>query len=97
MLLCPVSAELPFPDMLIVESPEAFERVMEAQLFQIGLPFMALPGLTVSTGVVDTPHGEVPVGVQLVAGRYHEARLLRAGEAIERAGVPPSPVDPTTA
>lgn len=94
VLLCPVSSELPFPDMLIVESPESFERVMEAQLFQIGIPFMSLPGLTVSTGTADTPHGEVPVGVQLVAGRYHEARLLHAGEAIERGGTPPSPVDP---
>lgn len=96
VLLCPVSAELPFPDMLIVESPEAFERVMEAQLFQIGLPFMALPGLTVTTGLVDGPQGEAPVGVQLVAGRYHEARLFRAAEAIERAGVPSSPVDPVS-
>ena len=90
VLLCPVSSELPFSDLLIVESPEAFERVMEAQLLQIGIPFMALPALTVSTGMV----GDTPVGVQLVAGRYHEARLLRAGEAIERAGTPPSPIDP---
>ncbi len=96
VLLCPVSAELPFPDMLITESPEAFERVMEAQLFQIGFPFMALPGLTVSTSLVDGPHGQTPVGVQLVAGRYHEARLFRAAEAIERAGVPSSPVDPVS-
>jgi amidase len=90
VLLCPVSAELPFPDLLDVESPEAFERVMEAQLLQIGLPFMSLPALTVSTDMV----GDTPVGVQLVADRYHEARLLRAGEVIERAGVPPSPIDP---
>lgn len=75
ILLCPVSAELPFADQLDVESPEAFARVMEAQLFQIGLPFMGLPGLTVSTGMV----GDTPVGIQLVADHYHEARLLRAG------------------
>lgn len=90
VLLCPVSAELPFPDQLDVESPEAFARVMEAQLLQIALPFMALPGLTVSTGM----EGDVPVGVQLVADHYHEARLLRAAETIERGGVPVSPVDP---
>ena len=90
VLLCPVSAELPFPDLLDVESPDAFARVMEAQLLQMALPFMGLPSLTVSTGMV----GGAPVGVQLVAGRFHEARLLRAGEAIERAGTPPSPVDP---
>ena len=97
VLLCPVSAELPFPDLLIVESPESFERVMEAQLFQIGIPFMALPGLTVTTGEVTTDRGASPVGVQLVAGRYHEARLLRAGAAIEAGGTAPSPIDPVTA
>ena len=93
ILLCPVSAELPFPDLLDVESPEAFERVMEAQLLQIALPFMGLPGLTVSTGMV----GSRPVGVQLVADQYREDRLLRAGAVIESAGVPPSPIDPILA
>ena len=90
VLLCPVSAELPFPDLLDVESPDAFRRVLEAQLTQIGLPFMGLPGLVVSTRET----GDTTVGVQLVAGRYREETLLRAGEAIERAGTPPSPVDP---
>ena len=90
VLLCPVSAELPFPDLADIASPEAFAAIMEAQLLQIGLPFMGLPGLTVSTGMVDN----TPVGVQLVAGRYQEARLLRAGAVIERGGSPPSPIDP---
>jgi amidase len=90
VLVCPVSSELPFTDLLDVESPEAFERVMEAQLLQIALPFVSLPALTVSTGLV----GETPVGIQLVAGRYQEARLMRAGEVIERGGVPVSPIDP---
>lgn len=90
VLLCPVSAALPFPDLSDVESPEAFADIMEAQLLQIAIPFMGLPGLTVSTRLV----GATPVGVQLVAGRYHEATLLAAGEDIEECGVPPSPVDP---
>lgn len=88
--LCPVSAELPFPDQLDVESPDAFRRVIEAQLTQVGLPLMGLPGLTVTTGLV----GRVPVGVQLLAGRYREDLLLEAGAAIEAAGVPATPVDP---
>jgi len=90
VLICPVSAELPFPDQLDVESPEAFQRVMEAQLTQIGLPLMGLPGLAVNTGML----GNTPIGVQLVAGRYHENALLLAGAAIEQAGIAPSPVDP---
>lgn len=90
ILLCPVSAELPFPDLLDVESPDAFRRVLEAQLTQVGLPLLGLPGLTVSTGMV----GRAPVGVQLIAGRFQEATLFRAGEIIERGGSPPSPIDP---
>jgi amidase len=63
---------------------------MEAQLTQIGLPLMAIPGLTVTTGML----GNTPIGIQLVAGRYHENALLLAGEAIEQQGVAISPVDP---
>jgi amidase len=90
VLICPVSAELPFPDQLDVESPAAFRRIAEAQLTQIGLPLMGLPGLTVSTGVV----AGTPVGVMLVGGRFREDVLLSAGEAIERGGTPPTPIDP---
>jgi len=88
--ITPVSGELPFRDQEDVESPEAFRRIMEAQLTQVGLPLMGLPGLAVTTGLV----GTVPVGVQLLAGRYREDLLLQAGAVIEAAGVPASPVDP---
>lgn len=90
VLLCPVSGELPFPDQLDVESDEAFRRCYEAQLTQIGLPFMGLPGLAVSTGLV----GSVPVGVQIIGGRYREDMMLAAGRVIEAAGAPPMPADP---
>jgi amidase len=90
VLICPVSAELPFPDQLDIESPAAFRRVFEAQLTQVALPFLGLPGLTVSTGMA----GTVPVGVQLIGGRYREDTLLAAGEIIAARGAPPSPIDP---
>jgi len=90
VLICPVSGELPFPDQLDVESPAAFQRVMEAQLTQIGLPLMGLPALAVNTGML----GNIPIGVQLVAGRFHENTLLLAGEVIEQGGKIPSTVDP---
>jgi amidase len=91
--ITPVSAELPFRDQSDVESPEDFRRIIEAQLTQVGLPLMGLPGLVVTTGLV----GRVPVGVQLLAGRYREDLLFAAAEAIEAAGVPASPIDPVTA
>jgi amidase len=90
VLLIPVSAELPFPDQLDMQGEAAFARVWQAQLTQIAIPFMGLPGLTVSTGLV----GRVPVGVQVVAGRYREDLCLLAGEAIEAGGTPSAPIDP---
>jgi amidase len=90
VLLMPVSGELPFPDQLDTRDDASFARVWHAQLPQIAIPFMGLPGLTVTTELV----GRVPVGVHVVAGRYREDLLLLAGEAIEAGGVPVSPVDP---
>ncbi|WP_149536579.1 amidase family protein [Siccirubricoccus phaeus] len=85
-----VSGELPFPDHDDVTSFARFEEIIMAQLPQVGLPLLSLPGLTVSTGLV----GRAPVGVQLVGSRYREDVLLAAGAAIEAGGVPPAPIDP---
>ncbi len=90
VLVLPVSAELPFPDNLDLKDETSFKRVWHAQLPQIAIPFMGLPGLTVTTGLV----GRVPVGVQVVSGRYREDLCLLAGEAIEAGGTPSSPIDP---
>jgi amidase len=93
VVVMPVSAELPFENHLDMQSDAAFARVWRAQMPQIGLPFLGLPGLVVSTGLV----GRAPVGVQIVAGRYREDLCLAAGEAIEAGGTPPSPIDPVRA
>src|SRR3981081_3512481 len=92
VLLMPVSSELPFPDGLDRRDDASFTRVWRAQLPQIAIPFMGLPALTVSTGLV----GRVPVGVQVVSTRYAEDLCLLAGEAIEAGGTPPAPVDPVS-
>ena len=92
VLLMPVSGELPFPDGLDMRDDASFARVWRAQLTQIAIPFVGLPALTVSTGLV----GKVPVGVQIVSGRYREDLCLLAGEAIEAGGTPPSPIDPVS-
>ncbi len=92
VLLMPVSGELPFPDQLDRKDDASFARVWHAQLPQIAIPFMGLPGLTVSTGLV----GRIPVGVQLVSGRYREDLCLAAGEAIEAEGTPSAAIDPAS-
>jgi amidase len=89
VIVMPVCAELPFADQLDIKDEASFKRVWRAQMPQIALPFIGLPGLTVSTGMVGTS----PVGVQIVAGRYREDLCLAAGEAIEAGGVPAAPVE----
>lgn len=84
--LMPTSGRAPFPDGLDTEGFDAFRGILEAQLPQVGLPLLGLPGLAVQVGAA---LGE---GVQLVAGRYREDLLLQAGTAI--APTPISPVDP---
>jgi amidase len=92
VIVMPPCGELPFPWQLDLKDDASFARVWRAQMPQIALPFIGMPGLTVSTGLV----GRVPVGVQIIAGRYREDLCLAAGEAIEAGGVPPSPIDPFT-
>lgn len=90
VLICPVSGELPFSQQQDVSSEAAFEAIMEAQLTQRALPALGLPALTVSTGFV----GKVPVGVQLIGGRFREDVLLAAGADIESAGPSFGAADP---
>ncbi|MNX40531.1 Acylamidase [compost metagenome] len=86
ILLLPVSAELPFPDRLDLQGDAAYARVWRAQMTQIGVPFMGLPGLSVAMGQAMSSVGQSPVGVQIVAGRYREDLCLAAGEIIEAGG-----------
>lgn len=90
MLICPISAELPFADHSDVSSPERFAEMMQAQLTQLGLPLMGLPGLAVCTGSA----GAAPVGAQLVGPRFSEPWLLDAGAEIEKRSPPIAIAEP---
>ncbi len=90
LLLCPVSAELPFPDQLDVESPASFHRVLDAQMTQIGLPLMGIPAISVATGGSE----KTPMGVQMVATRFREDVLFDAAAAIEARQPPLRVSDP---
>ena len=81
LLLLPNSWERPFPVDDDLRSPERTAQILLAQAPMLGPATLGLPGLSVPTGVVDG----LPVGVQLVATRFREDRLLAAGEAIEQA------------
>ncbi len=90
LMLCPVSAELPFEDLRDVKSPEDFKAILEAQLIQIALPFIGMPGMTVTTG----SSADSPVGVQLIAGRYREDVLFDAARVIEKGNAAIEVVEP---
>lgn len=79
LLLCPVSGEPPFPDLLDVESATSFKRVLEAQMTQIALPLMGMPAISVAT----SGDSADPMGVQLVAARFREDVLFDAARDIE--------------
>ena len=90
VLLMPVSGELPFPDQLDRKDEASFARVWHAQLPQIAIPFMGLPGLNGldrpgrararrrATGFRPLPRGFVP--------------CCRRG--IEAGGTPSAAIDP---
>ncbi len=79
VLLMPNSWERPLP---VDDDQRSSDRVREILLAQsplLGTAVLGLPGLSVPTGL----DAGLPTGVQLVAGRFREDQLLRAGEVIE--------------
>ena len=90
VLLMPVSGELPFPDGLDLRDEASFARVWRAQLPQIAIPFMGLPGANGfhriggarsrrrSDGLRPLPRGFVPAGRRGDRGRRNAAGAGRS-------------------
>jgi len=90
LLLMPVSWRRPFLIDADRQGADAARDILEAQSPLLATAILGLPGLSVPTGMAEG----VPMGVQLVAGRFQEGLCLSAGEAIEaRCGVM-TPIDP---
>ena len=81
VLLMPNSWQRQFAIDADIGPPEQVDQLVRAQSPLLGTAMMGLPGLSVPTGLA----GGLPVGVQLVSGRFREDLILRAGEIIERA------------
>jgi amidase len=90
LVLCPVSAEPPFPEGLDVAGPVEFEGLYRAQRPLLAAPLLGLPSVAVPTGVIDG----LPMGVQIIAPRWREDLALDAAEIIEAACPVPTPIDP---
>ena len=90
LVLCPVSAEPPFPQGLDVAGQQGFDSVYRAQQTLLATPLLGLPSVAVPTGVADG----LPMGVQVIAPRWREDLALDAAEVIEAACPMPTPIDP---
>ncbi|WP_433284405.1 amidase [Pseudonocardia sp. CA-142604] len=89
LILTHSCAEPPFRLGRLVDVP-SFQDVMRAQSTELAVPVLGLPSIAVPTGVANG----LPIGVQLIAGRYREDLCLEAAAEIEaRAGVR-TPIDP---
>jgi amidase len=90
LVLMPVCREPAFKLGLDQEDDAAMKRILDAMTPTLAPAALGLPGVAVPTGV----RNNVPLGVQLVAGRFREDLCLDAAEIIEsRAGVL-TPIDP---
>lgn len=81
VLLMPNSWERQLPIDDDQRSPQRIQEILLAQSPLLSTAVLGLPGLSVPTGLTEG----LPTGVQLVATRFREDRLLAAGEVIERA------------
>jgi amidase len=90
LVLMPVSCEPPFPAGFDRGDEAALIRLVVAQRPQFPPAVLGLPAISVPTGVVDG----VPIGVQLIAGRFREDLCLDAAEAVEVRAPMPTPIDP---
>ena len=91
LILCPITAHLPFPDLKDLESPESFDMVFDSMLPQIAPPYLGLPGLSFATGITSS---NIPLGVQLISRKFREDVLLSAGYDLEKHYPEIKPVTP---
>ncbi|MFT4104076.1 MAG: amidase [Burkholderiaceae bacterium] len=90
LILTHSCGELPFRVGLDLIDEPTTRRMMTAQSIELAVPVLGLPAVAVPTG---TAKG-LPVGVQLIGGRYREDLCLAAAEAIEARAGALTPVDP---
>jgi len=90
IVLMPVFCEPPFPAGYDQGDDDTLNRLVTAQRPQFPPASLGLPGISVPTGIVDG----LPMGVQMIAGRFREDLLLDAAEVIEARAPMPTPIDP---
>ncbi|WP_433146368.1 amidase [Actinomadura nitritigenes] len=79
LLLTPVSAEPPFEQDADILDPDRGRSLVDAQWPMTSLPVLGFPGVSVPAAVADG----LPIGVQLIGGRFAEDLVLDAAQAVE--------------
>jgi len=96
IVLGPNSGDLAFEIGFDSRDHEAMRHQLQMQALMVAVNLLGLPAVAVPTGTVpaaDAPLG-LPLGVQVIAGRFREDLALDAAEAIEeRLGIE-TPIDP---
>ena len=90
ILVMPLSWQRPYPIDHDQKGDDAVREMLDAHRPMLAVSLLGLPGLSVPVSLADG----VPVGVQIVAARFGEERLLAAGEAIEARAPVATPIDP---
>jgi amidase len=90
VILMPVSWRLPFPIDHDQQGDAALGQLVRAHEPMTAVSLLGLPGLSVPTSTSDG----IPVGVQIVANRFHEDLCLSVGEIIEAKCPMGTPIDP---
>jgi len=90
IIVLPVSHQPPFRNGLDQESESVVTAMMDAQRSLLAIPVLGFPSVVVPTG---SPGG-LPVGVQVIAGRYREDLCFDAAEIIEARAPILTPIDP---
>ncbi len=81
IILCPITGDIPFPDLKDLESEESFDLVFNSMLPQIAPPYMGLPGISFAT---NQSKEKIPLGVQLISRKYREDLLLNVAYDLEK-------------
>ena len=81
IILCPITGDIPFPDLKDLESEESFDLVFDSMLPQIAPPYMGLPGLSFATSQTKE---NIPLGVQFISRKFREDLLLNVGYDLEK-------------
>src|SRR5215470_12477673 len=90
VLLCPVWTQPAFPLDFDVESADGAMATLELMRPVLPANLMGTPAAVVPAGMADG----MPVGVQVMGGKYTDLRCLAVAEAIERRLGSITPIDP---